>query len=422
MTVAAREGRGLGPAFTRLWGAALGSNLSDGFAATAAPLLAASLTRDPVVISLVGVAQFLPWLLLGVPSGGVVDRFDRRRVAAVACGVRAVVAAVVCVLVATDHMAIAVLIAAVFVFGAFETMADGSVQAMVPSIVGRDGEGGDGVGGDGVGGRLVRANSRIQATEVVAQNFVAAPLAGVLFAVAAALPFVLHSAGYVLAAVLALMLPRSAARPPRGAEEPKEKVTRRSLAEGFRFLAGHPVLRRLWTVSILLALFNALAQAVFVLYVLDLLGVPTAVYGAFAMAAAVGALLGAVVAPRLVRRFGRGPVMVASVLLTGTSYALCGFVPHAAAAGAGMLLVGAGVATWNIVSVTVRQELVPSRLLGRVHGAWRTLGWGLIPVGTFIGGLLGSTDLRLPFIVGGMGIAIAGLVVRRSLLVLPDGD
>lgn len=408
MTVVGRQTRGLGPAFARLWGGAVGSNLSDGFAATAAPLLAATLTRDPVVISLVGIAQFLPWLLLGVLSGSVVDRFDRRRVAAVACGVRAVVAAAVCVLVATDSMLIGVLLAAVFVFGAFETVADGSVQAMVPSLVGRDG--------------LVRANSRIQATEVVAQNFVAAPLAGVLFAVAAALPFVFHSAGYALAAVLLLTLPLSAARPARGADEPKEKVTRRSLAEGIRFLAGHPVLRRLWAINVALAMFNALAQAVFVLYVLDLLDLPVAVYGVFAMAAAVGAVLGALVAPRLVRRAGRGAVMAASVLVTGASYALCGFVPHVVAAAVGMVLVGGSVSAWNIVSVTVRQELVPSRLLGRVHGAWRTLGWGLMPVGTFVGGLLGSVDLRLPFIVGGIGIAVAGLLAHRSLLVLSKTD
>lgn len=408
MTTTVAPARGLGPAFARLWGAAAGANLSDGFAATAAPLLAAALTRDPVLVSLVGVAQFLPWLLFGVLSGSVVDRFDRRRVAAVACGVRAVVAAAVCLLVATDHMVIAVLVGAVFVFGAFETVADGSLQAMVPAVAGRDG--------------LVRANSRFQATEVVAQNFVAAPLAGVLFAVAAALPFVVHSAGYVVAAVLVLTLPLGAARAPRADGEPKEPLTRRSLAEGIRFLAGHPVLRPLWAVNVVLAVFNALAQAVFVLYVLDQLGLPAALYGVFAMAAAAGAVLGALIVPRLVRRFGRGPLMLVSVLVTGASYALCGFVPHPAAAATGMVAVGAAVAAWNVVSVTVRQELVPSRLLGRVHGAWRTLGWGLMPVGTLAGGVLGAVDLRLPFIVGGIGIAVAGLGVGRTISVLSKTD
>ncbi|WP_157988062.1 MFS transporter [Jiangella endophytica] len=404
MTVTAAPARGLGPAFTRLWGAAVGANLSDGFAATAAPLLAAALTRDPVLVSLVGVAQFLPWLLFGVLSGSIVDRFDRRRVAAFACGVRAVVAAAVCLLVATDHMVIAVLIGAVFVFGAFETVADGSLQAMVPAVAGRDG--------------LVRANSRFQATEVVAQNFVAAPLAGLLFAVAAALPFVVHSAGYALAAVLVLLLPLSAARAPRAADEPKEPLTRRSLAEGIRFLLGHPLLRRLWAVNIVLAVFNSLAQAVFVLYVLDQLGLPDAVYGLFAMAAAVGAVLGALIMPRLTRRFERGPLMTTSVLVTGASYALCGFVAHPATAAVGMVGAGLSVAAWNVLSVTTRQELVPSRLLGRTHGAWRAFGWGLMPIGTLAGGLLGAIDLRLPFIVGGIGIAVAAFGVGRTFSVL----
>lgn len=409
MTAAVRSSPRLGPAFTRLWGATLGGNLADGFASTAAPLLAATLTRDPVLISLLGVAQFLPWLLFGVLSGSVVDRFDRRRVAAVACGIRAVVAGLVCLLVATDSMVIAILIAAVFVFGAFETVADGALQAMVPSVVGRDG--------------LVRANSRFQGTEVVAQSFVAAPLAGVFFAVAAALPFVFHSASYALAAVLVLTLPVSAARSAEAhGEAPPERVGRHSLAEGIRFLAGHPVLRRLWGVNVVLALFNSLAQAVFVLYVLEVLGLPEAVYGVFAMTAAVGAVLGAVAGPRLVRRGGRGAVMIGSVLVTGASYVLCGLAPHVVVAGVGLLLVGGSVSVWNIVSITLRQELVPGRLLGRVHGAWRTLGWGLMPVGTFAGGLLGAVDLRLPFIVGGIGIAAAGMIGARSLSVLSKND
>ncbi|WP_158564097.1 MFS transporter [Jiangella anatolica] len=230
------------------------------------------------------------------------------------------------------------------------------------------------------------------------------------------------TAGYLLAAVLVLTLPLTAARAPRGVDDAEPPATRRSLADGIRFLLGHPVLRPLWVVSCVLALFNALAQAVFVLYVLERLGLSAALFGVFAMAAAAGAVLGALIVPRLIRRWGRGRVMLASVLVTGLSYALCGFVPHPVAAAAAMVTVGAGVAAWNVVSVTVRQELVPSRLLGRVHGAWRTFGWGLMPVGMLAGGLLGAIDLRLPFIVGGIGIAAAALLVRRTLVVLSDPD
>ncbi len=132
------KARGFGPSFTRLWGAALGSNLSDGFAVTAAPLLAATLTRDPVVISLVGVAQFCPGCCSACCPAASSTATTGAGSPPVACAVRAVVAAAVCVLVATDNMVVALLIAAVFVFGAFETVADGSIQAMVPAIVGRE--------------------------------------------------------------------------------------------------------------------------------------------------------------------------------------------------------------------------------------------------------------------------------------------
>ncbi|TDE09052.1 MFS transporter [Jiangella asiatica] len=418
MTVGAPPGRRLGPAFGRLWGVSLGSNLADGFGATAAPLLAATLTRDPLLVSLLGVAQYLPWLLFGVLSGSVVDGFDRRRVAAVACGVRAVVAGAVCLLVATDHMIIAMLIAMMFVFGVLETVADGSVQAMVPSVVERS--------------RLVRANSRIQSTEVVAQTFVAAPLAGVLFAVAAALPFLIHSASFALAAVLVITLPLSAARAADryaeggdaagGEVEPGSARRLAGLAEGVRFLVAHRLLRDLWIVNIVLGVFVMVAQAVLVLFVLDVLDLPEALYGVFVMTAAVGAVAGALAAPRLVGHLGRGWMLIGSVGVTSAGFAICGLAPHVVVAGVGFLLVGLGVAAWNVVAVTLRQELVPGHLLGRVHGAWRSLGWGLMPLGTLAGGLLGRIDLRLPMIVGAIGIALAGVVFRRSLLVLPRSD
>ncbi len=261
---------------------------------------------------------------------------------------------------------------------------------------------------------------------MVAQNFVAAPLAGVLFAVAAALPFVAHSAGYVLAAVLVLMLPLSAGRPDRGAVEQKEKVTRRSLAEGIRFLAGHPgAAPRLGAQRRPRDVQRAR---------------PRRCSSSTSSEAArpAGGRLRRVRHGRR-RRWGcSAPCRRATGWSAGSACrpghgdvgprhrscrdALCGFVPHVVAASAGLVFVGGSVATWNIVSVTRSAELVPSRLLGRCAAAWRTLGWRLMPVGALAGGLLGSVDLRLPFIVGGIGVAVAGLVVQRNLLVLSDSD
>lgn len=396
------RGPGLGPGFARLWGANLSSNLADGLGMTAIPLLAATLTRDPLLISLVGVASFLPWLLFGVLAGSVVDRVDRRRLAALANGARAVVAAALCVLVATDSVAIAVLIGAAFVFGLFETAADGCVQAMVPAIV------------PGTG--LVRANARIQGTEVVAQTFVAAPAASALFAVTMALPFALHSAAFAVAAVLVLTLPAIAAR---ARPVPGEIAGGHGVADGIRFLVGDRLLRSLWAVNICVGFFNALAHATVVLYVLDVLGLPAAAYGVFVMTAAVGAVLGALTTARVVARLGRGRTMVVSVSVCGLAYVLCGAGGHVVPAAVGYVLVGWSVSAWNIVSMALRQELVPGRLLGRVHGAWRSLGWGVIPVGTFAGGLIGRVDLRLPLVAGGIGIALAGLLFHRVLLAVP---
>ena len=191
----------LGRDFGKLWTAAAFSNLADGLGRTAVPLIATTLTRDPLAISVIGALAFLPWLVFGLPAGMIVDRFDRRIIMAVANGIRGAVALWLAILTATGQISLWALFVGTLVFGLGETLFDNATNAVIPGVVKRR--------------QLDRANGRMQAAQVTIDSFIATPIAGVLFAVALALPLWIGAAGYIVPVALAIMLPLSAARPLR---------------------------------------------------------------------------------------------------------------------------------------------------------------------------------------------------------------
>lgn len=403
------DGRGIGQGFGRLFTANLSSSLGDGIARTALPLLAVRLTDDPFAISAVGALALLPWLFFAIPSGIVVDRIDRRRALGVAQAVRVALGIALVVLVATGTLTIWWLYVVIFVYGAFETLYDGAVRAVVPSLV--------------APANLPRANGRIEAGEQVVQNFLAGPLTSALFAVAVVLPLGVNVAAFALAGVLALLLPAAAAgRDHAPAHTADEGPWYRQFATGYRFIRGDAVLWKLWLVSSANGVFMSMSTATLVLWILGPLHVPEALFGVFMLAAAVGGLASSFVAAPLAKRFGTGSVMAWMMVLSAAVTVAMGLIP-VSWAGAVLFGVSAGAVTvWNILVISLRQALIPRHLLGRVHGTWRTLLWGTMPLGTLLGGLLGRLGLGIPFVVGG-GVALAiGLVFFGFLRRLPDPE
>lgn len=399
----------LGPAFANLFTANLASSLGDGIARTAVPLLAARLTDDAFLIAALTAVVLLPWLLFAIPAGILIDRIDRRKALALAQAVRTAVGVALLALVLTDTITIWWIYLIAFVYGAFETVYDGAIRAVVPSIVRK--------------ADLPRANSYIEGGELVVQNFVAGPVTSALFALAVFIPFGINGLVFAVAGALALLLPKAASgRQFAGAHGHVEAVWYRQVLDGFRFIRSDRMLVTLWLFSTFVGLAASAATASMVLFVLHTLAVPEALFGVFLLSGAVGGILGTLITQRLKLAWGAGLTMAVASTFTGVAFLIMGLVPVLWAGVLGFALSSVAITTWNILVMSLRQAIIPGRLLGRVHGTWRTLLWGTMPVGALIGGIVGRVDLALPFVVGGGAIVVASLLLFRFLMTLPNPE
>lgn len=425
-TEAPTAGRGrrapLGRDFGKLWTAAAFSNLADGLGRTAVPLIATTLTRDPFAISVIGALAFLPWLVFGLPAGMIVDRFDRRVIMAIANGLRGAAALWLAILTVTGTLDLWALFAGTLIFGLGETLFDNATNAVIPGVVARP--------------QLDRANGRMQAAQITIDMFVAQPIAGVLFAVSLALPLWVGSAGYLIPIALALLLPLSAARPLREGTGPSDpgapdvavggpvaepvpapqEPSRVTAREALSYLWHHRYLRSMTVFTALIGSAISFAQAAIILYFLDDLDVAPAAIGFVTAGIGIGALLGSLVASRLVERFGRGWVMFGANLGAAAGLGLTGLAPEVFSASAAYALGAFSISVWNVPWGALRQQIVPAEIFGRVLGIIRTLTWGLFPIATLLGGLVARADLRLPFIAAGVFIFVAAVVAAPLLI------
>lgn len=369
-------------------------NLADGIGKVAFPLLATTLTRDPVQIGALSATQFLPWLLFGVFAGTLADRVDRKRAVLLANVTRAVVVGLTALLVHTGTLSIWLVYVAALLLGAAETVAESAGNAMIPALAAPE--------------KLESANSKFQAAEILGQTFLGGPVGSLTFAMFAAFPFLLNSAGFAVAAALLVGLAGSF-RPKPPAERTRMRT---DLAHGFRWLCHQPLLCRLVIIAGLTSFTSEMAQAQLVLYALDDLGLSAAAFGLFTFVGGIGGLAGAAAAPRLVRVAGRRPVLVAGIFAGGAGFAAMSLVHQPVASAALFGLFAAAVVAVNVVLATARHTLVPSELLGRVLGVWRTVVWGAIPLGALVGGalteVLGSAGATFA-VSGAAQIALAAL-------------
>jgi MFS family permease len=389
----------LGPAFWRLYAASAVSNLADGVNRVALPLLAATLTRDPVLVAGLTSLAFLPWLLFALPAGAVVDRVDRKRAMAAANAVRAVALGALAVTALTGTASLVVLYAVAFAVGAAETVYDSAARAVLPQVVRRE--------------QLDRGNGLLTTAEEASQGFIGAPLGSVLFALAVAAPLLTTAGGFLLAAVLVIGI--AGAHRPARPEGPRTTI-RRDVAEGVGWLWRHRFLRGLTLVSASTSFTQSMTTGVLVLYALDTLHIGEAGYGLLLTAAGVGAVLGGLTAAPLARWIGRTATLVTGSVLAAATLGAMAFTDNGLVAGALFAGGTAGVLFWNVLTMSLRQALIPEELFGRVQGGYRTLVWGGIPLGSLVGGLLAeATTVPTVFAVAGAAELVLSAVLWRLL-------
>ncbi|MGW1891836.1 MFS transporter [Streptomyces sp. NPDC002004] len=358
--------------FGRLWTAAVLSRFGDALRTAALPLLAASLTDDPLLIASVTACGYLPWIVFGLLGGALADRVDQRRAMGTVDLVRGLLVAAFAVAVGTGHASIGLLIALALVLTTLQTLFDNAATALLPALV--DAE------------ALGSANTRLQTGGQIAGGLLATPLVPLALAAGAAAPFAVDAATYLTAAALVASLPSAPPRRPR----PTGSTLRAEAADGMRALWRDRALRGLCVATALCNVGMGALIATLVLLATRWLHAGNAGYAAAMTAYAVGSLAGGVLVRPLAARIGRiRSVLLAGLVQTGALLAM-GTIRSVAALTAALAVFGLMGMVWNVNQVTLMQQRSPEGMLGRTSSAYRTLAIGGAPVGAVLGGAVAA--------------------------------
>jgi MFS family permease len=414
----------LGSSYRKLYAATTISNIGDGMAGIAYPWLATAITRNPILVATVAVAQRLPWLVFTLPAGVITDRVDRRRVMVVMNTFRFAITALIAVAVLIEQDSLpapdqveqvigtraglyALVVLATLLLGMAEVLHDNSAQTLMPSLVADE--------------HLERANGRVYSAEMVANTFIGPPLGSLLLLVAFAAPFFVDAASFFAAAALVFLIPGTF-RAERPDAEPQPWRT--DLKEGFRWLWSHPVFRTMAIILGLMNLSSTLSGSMLVLFSQEVLGVTPLTFTLMGFGFAIGGIAGGYLAPWLSRTLGSGTCLALTLFVGAATEFLIGLSsvwPMVAALFGINFLFGA---TWNVITVSLRQSVIPAHLLGRVNSVYRFFAWGMMPIGALLGGTIVAVmsgvvgregALRSVFFVSGAIHLALWWVGRRAL-------
>ncbi|MET3807718.1 MFS family permease [Nakamurella sp. UYEF19] len=389
--------------FRRLWIGETVSQFGSTVSQLALPLVAIlAVHASTFEVGLLTTAETAAFLLVGLPAGAWVDRMRRRSVLIINDILRAIALGSIPVAQWAGMLTIGQLYVVALVVGVCTVFFDVAYQSYLPELVGRKG--------------LVEGNAKLQASESVSQ--IAGPSVGGLLIQVLTAPFavVVDALSFLWSASWLAAIKARPAKPPR---QPDRQL-RREIGEGLRFVLGNRLLRAIALCTGTSNLFSVMTFAVFYVLLARDLGLSPGWIGLISSTGAVGGLTGAFLARRFADRVGQGPAIWLSVLVI----APCGFVvPFVqrdwtlALLAVAQIITSMGVVIYNITQVSFRQGLCPPALLGRMNATMRFLVWGTMPLGAFLGGVLGSTiGVRSALLVAACGGALAFLPVFLSPL------
>jgi MFS family permease len=420
----------LGASYWKLWSATAISNLGDGVSMVAYPWLASAITRSPILIALAAVASRLPWLIFTLPAGVITDRFDRKKIIVAMDAARGFLTVFVAVMVywkadslpklneltnitdlATNWPLYIVAITASFLFGCAEVLRDNTAQTFMPSVVKEE--------------QLEKANGQMWSAESLTNSFIGPPLGSFLIAIAVFVPFFFDAASFFVAVAL-LSTITTITKPITNVESAKPKVKpnfRAEIKEGFDWLWSHELLRPM---AIILGSMNGISSlvgAAFILFAQEILHTSVLEFAILGTSGAIGGIIGGIYGPKIAKKIGSGPSLFLTLLIMPIFEIAIGFVSSWE-----VVWLLSGITTifavlWNVITVSLRQSIIPTHLLGRVNSVYRFFAWGTIPVGLLIGGGLITLmehftsrewALRIPyFVTGALGFIILAFAAPR---------
>ena len=410
----------LGSSYWKLWTATAISNLGDGVSMVAYPWLASAVTRSPILIAAAGFASRLPWLIFTLHAGVLTDRFDRRKLIVAMDFMRGLLTVFVGLVVffnkdsfpALDELTSITnletnwpiyftLLITAFLFGLAEVLRDNSAQTLMPSVVAKE--------------NLEKANGRMWSAESLTNSFIGPPLGSLLIGIAIFIPFFFDAASFFFA--VALIASLKGTFKPVADEKPREKLNfRAEIKEGYTWLWAHPLLRPM---AIILGSMNGLGTmigATFILFAQEVLQTSVFTFALLGTAGAVGGTVGGLLAPKISAKFGSGRSLAMTLAAAPIGSLIIALTTTWQVVWVVVVFETFFAILWNTITVSLRQSIIPTHLLGRVNSVYRFFAWGSIPIGMFVGGGLVSAltlvlsreyALRAPYLLG----VVLGLIL-----------
>jgi predicted MFS family arabinose efflux permease len=381
------------------------SNVADGIALAAGPLLVASKTDQEFLVALAALLQWAPPLIFGLWAGALTDRLDRRLIIVTVDSLRALVVVLLAVAIAVDSAPISMVLVTMFLLGTAEVFADNTASTLVPMLVERD--------------DLAVANSRIMAGFVTVNQLAAPPIGAFLFTIGQAVPFVAQGVVGLLAVALIAKL-----RLPAHGRSPEEHTpVWHDIVEGFRWAWHHAAVRTLVLTILIFNVTYGAAWSVLVLYATEHLGLGSVGFGLITTVSALGGVLGTVSYGWLTRRISLGNLMRIGLIIETLTHLVLASTSSAYVALPVFFVFGAHAFVWGTTSITIRQRAVPSELQGRVNAVNLMGVYGGLVVGAGIGGVIAQHwGVTAPFWFAFVGSAIFVVLIWGQLRHIAHDD
>jgi len=417
--------------YWKLWSATFISNLGNGVSAIAFPWLASALTRSPLTIAIVGLMSQLPWLLFTLPAGVITDRLDRKKIIVATDVLRGAVTALATIVLVihrndfshlknpvnaysggSQTLILGTMMVASFLLGSAEVLGNNSSQTFMPEVV--------------QGELLAKGNGQMWSAEYLTNSFIGPALGSLLLGIGIYLPFLFDAGSFFASAALIGLITvqaRKIVKKKDVAGSTSTSIFIGELKEGFAWLMGHDVLRPMAFTLGALNFYSQIAFASFILFVQEVLHVSVFIFAFLGTAGAFGGFLSGLAAPKLIKKIGDGRALTIALIGMPTLQVVAFFTQLWYLFYLLIFFQTFFSVMWNIVTVTFRQTIIPTEILGRVNSGYRFFGWGSMPLGSIIGGLLVNIlqhhvsrglALRIPFLVAGAIGFVTWIAVRKA--------